>query len=467
MMIERHKNYPLAKDLVAESLREDKRIGEAKRLLKEAVAAHQSRLDKVRPPVASLKKSYEQMLNTLERYRGNKLWFPFIGSGIGRGALVELADGSVKYDFICGIGVHFFGHSHQDLIDAAIDAAISDTVMQGNLQQNVDSLELLALLTKAAGLPHCFLTSSGAMANENALKIAFQKHFPADRVLAFEHCFAGRTLAISQITDKPSYREGLPHTLFVDYLPFFNPARPEESTKDAVNALKKHLVRYPKAHALMFFEFVQGEGGFYTGTEEFFKALMQLLKDNQIAIFADEVQSFGRTEQLFAFQYFDLHSYIDIASIGKLSQVCATFFTEEYKPRTGLLSQTFTCSTSAIQTSLIILNELLNGGYYGPGGKIQKLHLHFVKQLEDLSTRYPHLIQGPFGIGCMIAFTPYDGSSEKVISFVHRLFDAGVIAFIAGTNPTRVRLLLPAGVLTLEDIDQAMKMIEQTLLQLA
>ena len=112
-----------------------------------------------------------------------------------------------------------------------------------------------------------------------------------------------------------------------------------------------------------------------------------------------------------------------------------------------------------------MLNGLINGGYYGPQGKIEKLHQHFVKHLEDFSKRYPHLIQGPFGIGCMIAFTPYDGNVQKVTDFIHRLFDAGVIGFIAGSNPARIRFLIPAGAVTFEDIDAAMNIIEQTLLK--
>lgn len=458
-------SFPLSKELAAQVLQDDKRIAEAKRLIKEAVADHQKSLTGVKPPNTSLKQSYDDMLNAMTAFRGGKLWFPFIGSGIGKGCLVELADGSVKYDFISGIGVHFLGHSHPALVETSIDAAISDTIMQGHLQQNVDSLRLYKLLTEASGLPHCFLTTSGAMANENALKIAFQKKFPAYRILAFEHCFAGRTLAISQITDKPAYREALPRNMFVDYVPYYDAKHPKESTDFAVETLKKHIARHPKEHALMIFEFVQGEAGFYTGTEDFFKALAEVLKENGIAVFADEVQSFGRTESLFAFQHFKLQKYVDIASIGKLSQVCATFFTDEYKPKPGLLSQTFTGSTSAIKGSLVILNELIHGGYYGPEGKNQLIHHYFVKKLEALSLKYPSLIQGPFGTGCMIAFTPFDGNAQKVIDFVQRLFTAGVMGFIAGSNPTRVRFLVPGGAITNEDIDKAMEIIEATLLQ--
>lgn len=459
--------YFLPEELIAKSLQDDPRVVHAKNLLKEALADHKKQLTGTKPPIETLKKNYEAMLNDMAASRGGKLWFPYIGSGIGNGPLVELVDGSIKYDFISGIGVHFLGHSHPDLLEAIVDAAISNTVMQGHLQQNIDSINLTKLLIKVSGLPHCFLTSSGAMANENAIKIAFQKRFPAYRILAFEHCFTGRTLTISQITDKPAFREGLPRNTFVDYIPFFDHNDPKGSTEAALTTLAKTLARYPKEHAVMCMEFVQGEGGFYTGTEAFFKAIIKILKENQIAVFADEVQTFGRIQELFAFQYFNLQSDVDIVSVGKMSQVCATLFTDEYQPKPGLLSQTFTGSTSAIKASLVILQELLTGGYYGPEGKIAKLSHHFMASLEVLSKKYPHLIQGPFGVGCMIAFTPYDGSAQRATDFVHRLFDAGVLSFIAGANPTRVRFLVPGGVVTIEDIDRVVDLIEQTLLQTA
>ena len=166
--------------------------------------------------------------NNFQQFRGAKLFFPYLGSGIGKGSLVELADGSVKYDFISGIGVHHWGHSNATLVEASVDAALQDTVMQGNLQQNAQGAVLAQEILSAANaggatLSHCFFSTSGAMANENALKIIFQKKYPADRVLAFEGCFMGRTLALSAITDREEYRQGLPATLSVDYLPFFDP----------------------------------------------------------------------------------------------------------------------------------------------------------------------------------------------------------------------------------------------------
>ncbi len=59
------------------------------------------------------------------------------------GSFVELADGSVKLDFIVGIGVHGMGHSHPANVAATVDAAIEDTVMQGNLQQGLSTVTLI------------------------------------------------------------------------------------------------------------------------------------------------------------------------------------------------------------------------------------------------------------------------------------------------------------------------------------
>ena len=352
--------------LFADKLKEDPRISRAKQLIREAFYDHQTQLTTVKPGDPALKASYDEILHTFAQQRGAKLWHPYLGSGFGNGPYVELLDGSVKLDLITGIGVQFMGYGHPALVEAALDAALTGTIMQGNLQQNDDSVRLSEQLTGLAQLPHCFLSSSGAMAFENGIKIALQKNHPADRILAFEHCFAGRTWSNSQITDKPAYREGLPLNIPVDYVPFYDPNHPEESTKQAVEALKKHIARYPKAHAVMCFELVQGEAGFHVGSTEFFRALMEILHEHHIAVLVDEVQTFGRLPHPFAFHYFDLAQWVDIVTIGKMTQVCATLFNQNYCPRPGLLSQTFT----AIRAALALLDTLNKGGFYGPEGKI-------------------------------------------------------------------------------------------------
>ncbi len=447
----------------AKALMEDPRVIEAKKLLLEAVKDHQKKIVGIHPPDPALKQEYDHLVAQYSEQRGFNLWFPYIGSGFGKGALVELEDGSIKYDFITGVGPNYWGHNHPDILSSGIDAAISDPVMQGNLQQNYDALRFTETLIKASKMDHCFLTTSGAMAVENALKIIFQKKYPANRLLAFERCFMGRTMVAAQITDRPGYREHQPNTMPVDYVPFYDPDHPEASISRAVHVLKQHIHRYPKQHAAMCFELIQGDGGFYVGSHSFFEAICNVLKENQIAVFIDEVQTFGRTPELFGYHYFGLQQFADVVTIGKLSQVCATLFTKNFAPRPGLLSQTFIAGTAALRAGQTIIDSLLSGDYFGENGKIIKIYSHFTNRLKAMAEKYPNAVSGPFGFGGMIAFTPFDGSYEKASKLLHQLFHAGLILFITGAHPTRIRMLVPMGVITTDEIDLACDIIEKTI----
>jgi 4-aminobutyrate aminotransferase-like enzyme len=457
-------------ELRARLLFHDPRVTRARDLLIEALKDHQRSITGVRPPYPELKKTYGDLLREFGDIRGGDLFYPYLGSGIGNGPLVELADGSVKYDFISGIGVHHWGHSHPAIVEASLNAALEDTVMQGNLQQQVESVSLGRMIVDAANhggadLAHCFFCTSGAMANENALKLILQKKSPADRWLAFEGCFAGRSMALTQVTDRPAYREGLPAVMAVDYVPFFDPAAPQQSTLAAQNALERHLNRYPGRHAGMIFELVLGEGGFIPGEREFFICLMKTLKERNVVVFVDEIQTFGRTTELFGFQHFGLDPFVDVVTIGKLSHVCATLFSREYKPKSGLLSQTFTSGSAAIHAGKVIIRGLIDNGYFGSEGKNVQIHRHFLTHFREMEHRWPNLISGPYGIGVMIAFTPFQGNPAKVKKFIHALFDAGVIAFYCGSDLSRVRFLVPAGAITFEHIDDAMEIVGKTLLE--
>ncbi|HEX7008951.1 MAG TPA: aminotransferase class III-fold pyridoxal phosphate-dependent enzyme [Phycisphaeraceae bacterium] len=453
---------------LAERFLGDPRVRQARSQLLSVLAEYQAGLTSVRQADPALRADYEQLLDQFSELRGGALYYPYLGSGLGNVALVELADGSVKYDLIGGIGVHGLGHSHPELVAASLDAALRDLVMQGNLQQNVESVQVSRLLVEmacqqGAKLVHCFLSTSGAMANENALKMVFQKHYPADRLLAFEGCFMGRTLALAQVTDRAAYREGLPQTLAVDYVPFFKAQSPQASTEQALATLRRHLGRYPGQHAAMCFELVQGEGGYYPGDRPFFVALMRELKRRGVAVVVDEVQTFGRTSQPFAFQHFGLDEYVDVVTVGKLTQLCATLFTEEYRPRPGLISQTFTAATASIFAARAILTRLRRGDFFGPQGRVAQIHQRFVERLEGIGQRHPGWVQGPYGIGAMIGFQVFDGSAELTRRVLRELFDAGVIAFQAGANPARVRFLPPVGAIRDKDIDAACDILEQTL----
>ena len=452
----------------ADALRGDPRIAEAKRLIAEAVAEHASRLTEVSPPREERVGEYQQLLERLGAARGGPPFWPYLAGGLGRGPYVQLADGSVKLDFICGIGVHGCGHSDPRMIEAAIDAALEDTIMQGNLQQHRPSLELCERLLSMANrtgakLDHCLLSTSGAMANENAVKIAMHHNAPADRLIAFDNAFAGRSLAMAALTDRPNYRGGLPVVLNVDYLPFRDPENPQQSGRRAADDLHRLLKRHPGRYAAFWAEPIAGEGGYYPGSHEFFAALCEPLREAGVPIVFDEVQTFSRTSQPFAFQHFGLEEFADIVTLGKISQVCATLYRESFKPQSPILSQTFTGSSSAISSGLAMLDALEAGECFGEQGQNQVRHDYFAAGLQALGDKHHGLIRGPYGEGMMIACTPGDGSLEQAKALMMIMYETGLLGFICGSEPTRIRFLPPPATTTTADIDAALKLLDQAL----
>ncbi|MBM3964912.1 MAG: aminotransferase class III-fold pyridoxal phosphate-dependent enzyme [Planctomycetes bacterium] len=446
----------------------DPRVAQARGLLLEALEAHRNTIQAIRPPKPELVPGYQRQLERLATARGGAPYFPYISSGLGNGPFVELGDGSVKLDFIVGIGVHGMGHSDPRMLSATIDASLEDTVMQGNLQHDAASLwlcERLIALAKQSGarLEHCLLSTSGAMANENSLKIAFHNRAPASRVICIDNCFAGRSIALAALTDRPAYRTGVPKALDVDYLPMFHPSDPKGTTRGAIDGIQRLFDRYPGQHACLWLELVAGEGGYYPGTHEYFESLCKLCRERNVLVIFDEVQTFSRLSRPFAFQHFELDEYADIVTLGKITQVCATLFGECLRPKGPILSQTFTAATASIRCGLAVLDHLEKSNCFGRDGWNMRRHKYFQERLESLAKKYPGRISGPYGEGMMVAFTPGDGSAETAKTMLGKLYDLGLMGFVAGSHPTRLRFLPPPGVTTEAHIDLACACIEAAL----
>lgn len=426
--------------------------------------------------------AFEAQMKEAGDSRGRALLYPFLGSGLGNGALVELADGSVKWDMITAIGVNFFGHSDPDLVRSALYAATSDIVMQGHLLTNGDAYQFAqTLLTEAkknSRLAHVFLANAGVMANENALKICFQKHAPASRVLAFSHNFMGRTVTMSQIGDSAANREGLPLSTLVDYMPFYDHASAKKMSAGDVSGmtrfidmsvwhLRQYIERYPKQHACFIFELVQGEGGFNTAPPEFHRTLMEVCKQAGVAVWADEVQSFGRTTAMFAFEALGLGQLVDVVTVGKMPQICATLYTADYNPKPGLMSATFLGSTEALRVGRRIIERLRDGDFYGPTGSNARHYKAFRDGMKAIEARHPEwfahngvVADTVDGLGGMMRFTPFGGQKDPVMKLCRALFDEGVIVFYCGHNPYHVRMLPPLGAMKMEDWPRVMALVE-------
>lgn len=438
-------------------------------LVAEAQAQSQS-ITGVQPANPEKKDHFAKQLAAFAGVRGRPLFFDYVSSGLGHGPYVQLEDGSVKIDLINGIGVHILGHSHPALVKASIEGSLEDVVNQGHLQAGALYQEVsqkLVDMAKGSRLKHCWLTTCGTMANENALKMARQKNSPAKYVLAMANAFSGRSTMMAEITDNPNYKQGLPNYNEVLRVPFYDKFDAARSQELALQDLRKHIAEHPNEIAMFCFEPILGEGGYRVAPLEYYRPLLEECKQNNIAIWADEVQTFLRTGEAYAFQSLGFGDYVDICTVAKTAQIGATLYTEEYNPKPGLIAGTFAGATAALSSGMAVLEEMSGGSYFGENGRVAEIHKVFTSELQKICEgSCKGLLEDPDGMGLMVAVTPFGGNKEKVMKLIKHLFKNGVICFGCGKVPFRIRFLVPA-IITNEQIKEAVSIMEKTILEVA
>ena len=430
----------------------------AERRLREA-----KKISAPRPPDPKKAENYKGLLKRISDLRGRDLYYPYISSGLGKGPFVQLADHSVKLDFVCGIGAHILGHSHPAILKASLRGALEDAVMQGHLQMSSIYKEVLGKLLSLAGkksrLSQGWLCPSGSMANENALKAIRQKKQGARLIVSFEGAFAGRTGLMAAITDNPLVKEGLPPYDESLRIPFFS----KTGGNGALEALKKHWKERGPEIACFMAELMQGDGGCRKGPREFFLPLFDFCKEKGIAVWVDEVQTFGRSGEFFAFEKLGLGDYVDVCTVGKALQMSASLWTKEYNPRAGLVAGTFAAGSASFHSALAIL-RFLESGYVGAGGRISQIYEAWTARLKQLEEE--KLLSEIEGWGLMTGATPLEGKPEQLSRLLQILFQEGLICFSCGHGEKRrLRFLLPA-VVEESHLDQAIDILRKSLRRL-
>ncbi len=422
----------------------------------------------LRPPDPEKANMPKDLLAEYEAVKGRGFFYHYLSTGRGHGPFTEIVDGSVKYDLIAGIGVNLLGHSHPLFIKAHLESACSDTVMCGNLLTYPEASQLSKALIESVPktrLKHFWFANSGSFANDSALKMIWQKVAPKYKLIAFEKAFAGRSIATQDITYNKAYRDGMPSNLDVLHVPHFDEKNPHDALNKTLTALDLVWTEHGSEVGAMMMEIVQGEGGFVFGVQEYYEGVFEWARSKNIFIWIDEVQTFGRTTELFAFQKFNLDQYVDILTVGKALQACGTFYTEELNPKPGLVAGTFNGSLVALNTGLKTLRYLQEGHFYGEKGRIAQLENKFSIKLRFLSQNSCKDIIGKHvAIGTMIAFEVGKSNKEDTVKFIKKLYDNGIISFMAGSAPVRVRFLLPLS-MTDAHIDEIFKIIESTALE--
>jgi 4-aminobutyrate aminotransferase-like enzyme len=426
----------------------------------------------------------QEMIEKMGGLRGRPLLFPMMPTGRGSGPFIEMADGSVKLDMITGIGVSLFGHNHPSLILEAIRGAVYSPAMQGTLMPGKDYMRLSENLIKGArgemeGQGHlsdeaksriaeCWLTTCGSMANELAMKIVRQKKSPAFKGISLRNAFAGRSATMAELTDEPKYREGQPFFHQFDHIDFYSEERSlEENISHSKEQIETLMNNAGEEYCVFVFEPVQGEGGaFRQAPRDWWVAVLDFVKEKGLAVWLDEVQTFGRTGELYAFQRLELGQYVDVVTVAKPIHSAAVLWTEEYRPKPGLIAGTFAGSSGALAIGAKSIEMLCEKGFLGPEGHIQSMERFIIKDWQqrcesEVGKRFS------FGkmniIGGMVAIELLDGTAEKIKSLLLKMFDQGVLAFSAGKSPVCLRFLPPMGVLKDEHWKTCMTILEKTL----
>ncbi len=216
----------------------------------------------------------------------------------GRGCYVFDQSGKKYLDFLGGIAVNALGYSYPDLVKT-IRREAGRAVHVSNLFHNPFQGPLAAKLAKWSGMDRAFFTNSGSEAVEGSLKLAriAAKKKPGGakrtRFLALEHSFHGRTFGALSITYPLKYREPFePLVPGVDFIRLNDVADLEAKFTDEVCAV--------------IIEPIQGEGGIYPISNEFWKRARELATQHGAALIADEIQcGLGRTGKEFAYQRLD------------------------------------------------------------------------------------------------------------------------------------------------------------------
>jgi acetylornithine aminotransferase len=260
-------------------------------------------------------------------------------------------DKGIEYlDLYGGHAVISIGHSHPTYV-AAITEQIQTLGFYSNAIQNPLQAKLAHKLEVLSGCKgyHLFMCSSGAEANENALKLASfhnQKH----KILAFKNSFHGRTSAAVAATDNTKIVAPLNAQQGVDFV--------ELGDLTAVERILKQ-----NETCAVIVECIQGVGGLDQSTTEFCQGLEKLCKRYNTVLIADEVQSgFGRTGDFFAFEKHGFKP--DIISIAKGMgngfPVGGILIHPKIQASYGLLGTTFGGNHLACAATLSVLEVLEN-----------------------------------------------------------------------------------------------------------
>ena len=401
---------------------------------------------------------------------------------LSRSILVDARDGRRYLDMFTFVASSALGMNHPALADdEEFRAALMQAALNKPSNPDVYSVAMASFVETFArvlgdpALPHLFFVEGGALAVENALKVAFDwksRHNQAHgidpalgtRVLHLRGAFHGRSgYTLSLTNTNPVSVARFPKFDWprID-APFTRPgvamdALEAESLRQARAAFETH----PHDIACFLAEPIQGEGGDRHFRPQFFVAMRELCDEYDALLIVDEVQTgCGLTGTAWAYQQLSVQP--DVVAFGKKTQVCGVMagrrvdeIADNVFAVASRLNSTWGGNLADMVRARRIL-EVIEADELFDNAAEQGRYLR--ARLDGLAHDFPAVVLDPRGRGLMCAFSlPTTADRDELI---RQVWQRGVIVLPAGTDGIRFR---PALTVTRAEIDAVISAVHRAL----
>lgn len=365
----------------------------------------------------------------------------------GEGTCLWDDKGQRYLDFIGGIAVAGLGHANPVIVKA-LDEQAHKVWITSNIFKCHNTERLAKRLVDLCFADTVFFQNSGAEAWECGVKV-IRKYFSAIgkperyRVITFQGCFHGRTLAgiAAAKTEKMIGGFG-PVTDGFDQVPW-----------NDIAALRKAITDKTAAICI---EPVQGEGGMRAASQEFMQSLRAICDEFGLLLYFDEIQcGFGRTGYLFAHQKYGITP--DVMCVAKALGngypigACLATAKAAQGMTVGTHGSTYGGNPLATAIGNSVLNILSDKSFLD---QVKEKSRYFWEKLDTIINRHPKIFKEHRGSGMMQGLVCIPPNTD----IIEALRNEKLITIQAGDNVLR---MLPPLVVTHEQIDEAADIIDR------
>ncbi|QBJ95386.1 L-lysine 6-transaminase [Rhodococcus sp. ABRD24] len=400
-----------------------------------------------------------------------------------RGAhIVDLRDGTTYLDMFGFFASSALGMNHPALADdeqfrhelaaAAVNKPSNSDVYTVPMARFVDTF---ARVLGDPALPHLFFVDGGALAVENALKVAFDWKSRLNesrgidpsrgtRVLHLTEAFHGRSgYTLSLTNTDPAKVARFPKFDWprID-APYLADGRDVEQAEDrALEQARRAFAENPDDIACFIAEPIQGEGGDHHFDPEFFRKMQALCHQHDALLILDEVQTgCGLTGTAWAYQQLGVAP--DVVAFGKKTQVCGIMAggrVDEVHDNVFEVSSRINSTWGGNLTDMVRARRILE--VIEEDRLIDRARLcgtHLLGRLEELAGRHGTVTE-PRGRGLMCALTlPSAAERDRVVD---ELRERERVLFLA-TGERGIRFRPPLTV-TIAELDAAVDALDRVL----